>query len=235
MGTGTESYLSNLIVTIISIALVAITALVGIPYLNQAWDNYYLKVKSVEILEQMKQVKAAANLWIADNGLPAPISNPFNLGTDCSTQSNRQRCWNGALGYQNRYWQRPAGVSANELNFYPLITLGKWGTVGKSTDFIDSNFVIYSATGNPPYYVYWRINTVNYNTYHPENNISELRVFLSNLCKQINKNLGYSDPPAGAALHPGLGVPLTPPDGMCGVDSYGGTTSYNAVLLILPL
>jgi len=60
--------LSNLIITIISIALVAVLAIVGIFYGGAAFENGQAKAYANAIAEQAQQINNAAVQWQADNG-----------------------------------------------------------------------------------------------------------------------------------------------------------------------
>jgi hypothetical protein len=60
--------MSNLIITIISIALVAITVLVGAYYGGTAFNNYQAKTAALAVRNKVEQIVAATKLWEADHG-----------------------------------------------------------------------------------------------------------------------------------------------------------------------
>ncbi len=60
--------MSNLIITVISIALVAVAALVATYYGGTAFSMASYKSKANTVLEQGKQLAAAWQLWSLDNG-----------------------------------------------------------------------------------------------------------------------------------------------------------------------
>ena len=60
--------MANLIITIISIALVAVAALMGAYYGGIAFSSGSYKAKAAAYYEQGKQISAAIQLWQANNG-----------------------------------------------------------------------------------------------------------------------------------------------------------------------
>ena len=60
--------MANLIITIISIALVAVATIVGAYYGGIAFQNYQMKAQALAVGNKMSQVAAAIKLWEADTG-----------------------------------------------------------------------------------------------------------------------------------------------------------------------
>ena len=59
--------MSNLIITIIGIALAAVTALAGIFYGGQAWQNYQMSMQASQLIDNGQQIASAWQLWSQDN------------------------------------------------------------------------------------------------------------------------------------------------------------------------
>jgi len=79
---------SNLIITIISIALVAITAIVGIFYGGTAFGNYQLKARANQWINVVNQIVAAGAMWRANYNQTSACDSfgstyPYNAGGIC--------------------------------------------------------------------------------------------------------------------------------------------------------
>lgn len=76
--------MSNLIITIISIALVAVAALVGVYYGGQAFHSSQAKGRANALVSQVQQYLAAANLYLLDNNLE-----DISYAKPCSLMNSR--------------------------------------------------------------------------------------------------------------------------------------------------
>lgn len=231
--------MSNLIITIIGIALVAVTVLLGIPYLSQTWDDYYIKTKAIETVQRMQEAKAAALLWRADTGLMAPTTNAITGASDCANSSTSMYwCWPSVLNYQHKYLQ---GDNVNNIwGFTPLLSYGKYGSFGNQNsgygDFLQSTFSICTKPVCSNDAVVWYAYMTGFGTYGvpAANNLTQAdgQTYYSKLCRKINVIMGYSDPPTGVTLNTNLGtdgkpynVPVNPPVPMCAANGSGATFS----------
>ena len=76
--------MANLIITIISIALVAVAALLGAYYGGQAFTNYQEKAQGLALQNTMQQISAAIKLWEVDHGQTMTTAGVTTIGTIAS-------------------------------------------------------------------------------------------------------------------------------------------------------
>ena len=106
--------MSNLIITIIGIALTAITALIGIVVLSPAIDNYNVKVASVRLMDGVQQLRSAIKVYEADHGgshqmFGTCVSSAGAYGTNFVPQ------------YLTAMPSIPAQVASDPVNFSNLV------------------------------------------------------------------------------------------------------------------
>ncbi len=75
--------MASLIITIISIILVAITVLVGVYYGGQVYNDYMINSKANTLINELSQLSTAGNLYMADNG--QTLYEQGNQGVDLSS------------------------------------------------------------------------------------------------------------------------------------------------------
>jgi len=204
--------MANLIITIISIALVAVIALAGIYYGSAAYSTYQVRAKATEIISKMRQIKAAALLWQTDHpGQSYPTIDPTGVVASCDADSNSvYECWSNVLPYNNQYLngitseEAFTGLSGNARGnsggFAAGISYGNYGIHRGDVDngfpsaFIKiQNMPATWPTANPVWYVRWFIALTGYVTEHPSGSPSqtEAQLFAASLCHEINRQMGY--------------------------------------------
>lgn len=207
--------MANLIITIISIALVAVAAIMGVYYGSNAYSTASVKATAAQIISIMQQIKRAAILWQTNNmGATYPTVDPTGEVASCEADNNSiMECWSNVLPYNNQYLsgisseQTYVGISGNTRGnaggFATNISYGSYGI--HKTDFdngFNSAFIKIQSmpsgwpTSNPKWYVRWFITLGSYATYHTSGSPTQLeaQLYTINLCHELNRQMGYEKP-----------------------------------------
>ncbi len=202
--------MANLIITIIGIALVAITILVGAYYGGQAYNDYTINTKANTLMNELAQLSAAANLYMADHA--QTLFEQGQIGTDLSSSFDT----NLASYYSQ----------LNTIFNSPVIrTL----TLGWSSDHRNQNQLACAS----PTIQYHRGLCTGYNTTHnyviftagkmtacTSGNLAASVTFdasdeLVKMCQKINKNVLI---PSTLTIDPTTQLPIEP------TNNFGGAT-----------
>jgi len=135
--------MSNLIVTIISIALVVAMALAGVYYGGAAFEGYLIRGKVIQLLTIMEQIRSAAQIWKTNNFAEYPTADPTGEIADCASNYVEPttggtvvarnvvlECWVRALTYNGRYLDKSLDMTVypNSVTGAPVGASGQFDT-----------------------------------------------------------------------------------------------------------
>lgn len=114
--------MSNLIITILSILLVAAMAIAGVYYGGNAMENQRVNVEIGKTLEAMSQVRAAGYQWRLNNpGQSHPPGSPSMYGWRTTLPNSIYLTGtdtNGGTNIMSLTYQMPSGTIKSSMDFY---------------------------------------------------------------------------------------------------------------------
>jgi len=172
--------MSNLIITIISIALVAVVALIGIWYGGSAFSNTSVTAQANTMIAHAEQIASAMRLWSMDNG---GLQTGNNVGSACKLNGS---AFETAL-INGKYMQSTPGQAFHSGlcgNGYHNYSPGAWAVTADGSCSSTTPIKTLVATfGNVSYLQ----TNCDFPTFAMD---------ASKVCDAINKTQGVATPPS---------------------------------------
>ncbi len=211
--------MTNLIIAILTIILVAIAAIMGVLYFSNSYTSWQASALASQILNNMNQIASAANFWRTDHFVKnAPDSSDCGSSICNFISTSSKWCW-GEVLYNYRNFSNGKAYLVNMQNWttwcnsgaiITVVSLGNYDPLSSN----GSEIVVTSDTGiagdSSQQYVEWTSANASSGGNYP-NSLGvtgpQASQYLALICTALNKALGAYPYSAGTVMNTTLGVP----------------------------